>query len=181
MMRRCVLGVAIAVLIAGGVTFAQQQGRTDKYDFNFSVPEQEMGPCGSAFVYATYEIEGKETSRSDKLDQPIQVITQYRTVKPTIYWLGTAGGDRVPGTRVAMGVAGEVEIDRLDVATGIVYAQGSIFQVTVPGHGRLFSETGHMALDSNSTTHPWTALLNRGHNEYWEKDLAALCNYLMGS
>jgi hypothetical protein len=178
MMRRCVLGIAIAVLIAGGVTFAQQQGRMDKFDFTFAVPHQPMGPCGDAVIYGTYEIDGKEMDRYDKRGQLIQAVAQYRTVQPTIYWLGTPdpGFERIPNTNVVMGVAGEVEIDRLDFATGRLYAQGSIFQATVPGYGRIFSETGHGVMDMNAT--PWANLVNRGHNDYWEQDLAALCDYL---
>jgi hypothetical protein len=31
-------------------------------------------------------------------------------------------------------------------------------------------------MDMNTT--PWAMLVNRGHNDYWEQDLAALCDYL---
>ena len=46
-----------------------------------------------------------------------------------------------------MGVPGETEIDHVDFVKGIFKGQGSIFQVTVPGYGRLFSETGHQVAD----------------------------------
>jgi hypothetical protein len=177
MMRRCVLGVAIAVLIAGSVVFAQQQGRMDKYEFIIVQPLQLIGPCGDAAIFTKYEVAVTVMDRYDKRNNLVQEILQARTIEPEIYWVGDpVTYTQVPNTKMVMGVAGETEIDRLDYVTGIGYGQGSIFQVTVPGYGRIFSETGHMVIDNN--TNPITILFNRGHNQLWEQDVAALCDYL---
>ena len=174
-MRRCVLGVAIAVLIAGSVVFAQQQGRMDKYEFTVAAPHSLIGPCGDAAIFTKYEVAITVMDRYDKRGNLIQEILQARTVEPSIYYLGDPiTYVQIPNTKVVMGVPGETEIDRVDVVAGMLYAQGSIFQVTVPGYGRIFSETGHGV----AITSPFTILVNRGHNDYWEQDVAALCDYL---
>jgi hypothetical protein len=177
MMRRCVLGVAIAILIAGGVTFAQDQGRTARYEFTAAAEHQLIGPCGDYAIFAKYEVAVSVMDRYDKRNNLVQEILQARTIAPEVYWVGDPETFvAVPNTSEVTGVAGETEIDRIDFATGMAYGQGSIFQVTVPGYGRIFSETGHMA---TALTSPFTLLFNRGHNQLWEQDVVALCDYLM--
>ena len=179
MMRRCVVLAALVILVAGGVAFAQQQGRQEKFEITEHVPQQVIAPCGDATILSTpVDVVIKIIDFRDKDDVLIKEIVQVRWVKPGSFWLGQYSDvseryEPVPGSRVATSVPGETEIDRFDFEAGMVYGSGSLLQVTVPGDGRIFSETGHIYADFAGSF-----LINRGHNDLIDQDLAALCDYL---
>ena len=182
-MRRCVLGVAIAILIAGGMTFAQEQGKgqqglMQKVEYVWEQPGLVIGPCGNAVIVTRFRVAATEIYHYAKGDSinPVSLVASYRSIEPSLYYLGNASSEKhepIPGTKTAMGVPGETEIDHVDFVKGIFKGQGSIFQVTVPGYGRLFSETGHQVAD---LAYNW--LSNRGQNDFWEQHLEPLCDYL---
>ncbi|MBP1634923.1 MAG: hypothetical protein H6Q10_1497, partial [Acidobacteria bacterium] len=75
--------------------------------------------------------------------------------------------------KVVIGVPKEPENVRIDWVKNIIYDQGDIFHVTVPGYGTIFAATGHAAFDMN--TDPWTTLHS---TPQFDGDVAALCDYL---
>ncbi len=178
MIRRLAFGIAVALLVAGTVAFAQDQGRTDKFEFSFAVPNQFIGACGPYQVVARYEVAVVVVARRDKNGDLVQSISSYRTIAPTLYFLADYSDPPVRvNDNTVIGVPGEVEIDRYVVAENQVHAQGAIFQATVPGYGRVFSQTGNALLDMS--TNPLTVLTHRYHNQYWDHDVAVMCSYLL--
>jgi hypothetical protein len=183
MLHRCVRAVAIAILVAGGVTFAQDQGKqglTTKIEYTVDVPNEEIGPCGGAVIIGRHRAAATEIYRYAEGDSehPVEMIGHYRAIEPSLYFLddpSTEGYAQIPGTRTVMGVPGQNETDRIDFVKMMIYGQGNLKQVTVPGYGRIFSETGHIYTDF-----AWSFLINRGHNDLYDQDVAALCDYLSG-
>jgi len=178
MMRRLVLAIAVALLVAGTVAFAQNQGRTDKFEFTIAVPNQFIGVCAPYQVVTRYEVAVVVMDRRDKNGDLVQEIASYRTITPSLYFLADYSDPPVRvNDNTVMGVPGEVEIDRYVVAENQTHAQGAIFQATIPGYGRVFSQTGNTLLDMS--TNPLTVLTHRHHNQYWDQDVAVVCAYLL--
>jgi hypothetical protein len=178
MVRRLAFGIAVGLLVAGTVTFAQGQDRTDKFEFSFAVPNQFIGACGPYQVVARYEIAVVVMDRRDKNGDLVQEISSWRTIAPTLYFLADYSDPPVRvNDNTVLGVPGESEIDRYVAAENQIHAQGAIFQATVPGYGRVFSQTGNILLDMS--TSPLTVLTHRHHNQYWDHDVAVVCAYLL--
>jgi hypothetical protein len=177
MMRRCVLAIAVSILIAASVTFAQEQGRQQKIDSTWATSNMFLGPCdANTAVFAAFEVAITQILHKDKEGHVISETQEIRTIKPSIYFLGDSSSTPIPNTKVAMGNPSEVQINQLDYVKMVFTSRGSIYQVTVPRYGRLFSETGLTVWDPAT----FAPLVNRGHNDSTEQDVAALCDYLSG-
>lgn len=174
MKLRIVITIAVAILLAGTVGFAQGQGRTERSEGTFAVQGQVMGPCGPAFVLAQYAIAWKRIDRYDKNQDPVESIIQNNPIGSSLYYLGNDGDPAPSNAKVVIGVPKEMENVRVDWVNNIIYDQGDIFHATVPGYGTIFAAIGHAAFDMS--TEPWTTL--RSTPKYWG-DVAALCDYLM--
>jgi len=49
----------------------------------------------------------------------------------------------------------------------------------VPGYGLIWAETGQFVLQCDPYTFANCQLVfNAGHNQFWDQDLAALCDFL---
>ena len=171
---RIVITVAVAVLLAGTIGFAQEQGRTERSEGTFAVQGQVMGPCGSASVLAQYTIAWKQIDRYDKSQVLVESIIQNKPIGSSLYYLGSEGEAAPSDAKVVIGVPKEMENVRVDWVKNIIYDQGDIFHVTVPGYGTIFAQVGHAAYDMN--TDPWTTLHS---STQYDGDVAALCDYLM--
>jgi len=180
MTRRCLLGLTIALLLAGSVAFAQDHGRTVKSEFTFGWTGAPFGPCGDGVILNSAEIMITEIARFDQDGTLVQSVLNIRTLGSSIYYLAESPENPEPlNDKVVMGVPGEMQTERLVFAENRAYIQGSIFQATVPGYGRIFSETGHTVFDVHSwTPTDWAPLSSTGHNDFADGDLAALCAYL---
>ena len=174
MMRRLLVGVAIALLVAGSVAFAQDQGRTVKYEYTIGWGTV-IGPCGDAVILSGADLKITWIDRYDQDGTLIQSVINIRTASPAVYFLAESPDTPEPlNDRRVMGVPGEVQTERIVYAENRAYVQGSIFQATVPHYGRIFSETGHTALELPF----WTPLSDSGHDDSYTQDFAALCAYL---
>ena len=171
MMRRCVIGVGIAILIAGGVTFAQGQSRIEKYGIG---PEGAVGfvvgHCadGDFDVLTDYVVLITGTTRYDKSGQFITDRYQLKVIGESLYY-----NSKAPEKSVSGG-PGEVENHGFDPKTGLYTGAGLSFKVRVPGYGLIFAETGHFVFDYSAGKY----VFNSGHNQFMDQDLAALCEYL---
>ena len=171
MNRRCVLGVAIAFLIAGSVTFAQGQRRTEKFVIG---PEAAagfvVGHCedGDFDVLTDFVFLMTGTDRYDKLGQFVTERYQYKVIGESVYYNSTDPEKSVPGG------PGEVENHQFNPKTGLYNGAGLSFKVRIPGYGLIFAETGHFVYDYSAGEN----VFNSGHNQFMDQDLAALCKYL---
>jgi hypothetical protein len=171
---RIVITVAVAVLLAGTIGFGQGQGRTERSEGTFAVQGQVMGPCGSEWVVAQYTIAWKQSDRYDNSQVLVESIIQNKPIGSSLYYLGRQGDAAPSDAKVVIGVPKEMENVRVDWVNNIIYDQGDIFHVTVPGYGTIFAQIGHAVWDMS--TDPWTTL--RSSTQY-DGDVAALCDYLM--
>jgi len=171
MMRRCALGVAIAILIAGSVTFAQTQGRTEHYSIG-PIADQgyPVGHCadGDFDVLTDYVFLMTGMVRYDKSGQPVADRYQFKVLGESVYYNSRNAQKSVAGG------PGEVENKRLDPKTGFWSGSGVSFKIRIPGCGLIFAETGHFVYDPGTGKF----LFNSGHNQMIGADLEALCDYL---
>jgi hypothetical protein len=171
MMRRCVIGVGIAILIAGSVTFAQTQGRTEHYSIG-PIADQgyPVGHCadGDFDVLTDYVFLMTGVVRYDKSGQPVADRYQFKLLGESVYYNSTDPEKSVPGG------PGEVENKRLDPKTGYWAGSGLSFKIRIPGYGLIFAETGHFVYDASAGEF----VFQSGHNQFADQDLAALCDYL---
>lgn len=168
-MRRCVLGVAIAILIAGSVTFAQTQGRTEHYSIGpIADTGYPVGHCAGFDVLTDYVFLMTGVVRSDKSGQPVADRYQFKVLGESLYYNSNNVQKSVAGG------PGEVENQRLDPKTGFWSGSGVPFKIRIPGYGLIFVETGHFVYDRNAGKF----LFNSGHNQMIGEDLEALCDYL---
>ena len=171
MKHRCVLGVAIAIMIAGSLTLAQGQGRIEKFGIG---PEAAVGfmvgHCadGNFDVLTDYVVLITGTIRYDKSGQYITDRYQVKLIGESVYYNSTDPEKSVPGG------PGEVENHRFDSKTGLYTGAGLSFKVRIPGYGLIFAETGHFVYDYSAGEN----VFNSGHNQFMDQDLAALCKYL---
>jgi len=169
MMRRCVLGVAIAILIAGSVTFAQTQGRTEHYRIGpIADTGYLVGHCAGFDVLSDYVFLMTGVLRFDKSGQLVADRYQLKILGESLYYNSENDQKSVAGG------PGEVESQRIDPETGLRFGAGVAFKVRIPGYGLIFAETGHFIYDPGTGKF----LFNSGHNQMIGEDLEALCDYL---
>jgi hypothetical protein len=171
---RIVSNVAVAVLLAGTVGLAQEQGRVVMSEDSLAVVGQVMGSCGPASVVAQYTVTWKQFDRYDKNGVLVETIFHNSAVGSSLYYLGDEGDPAPSDAKVVIGVPKEPEIVRIDWVKNILSDQGDIFHVTVPGYGTIFAAVGHAVYDMS--TDPWTTLHS---TPQYAGDVAALCDYLM--
>src|SRR5512139_3199041 len=100
MMRRCVVGVAIAVLVAGSMTFAQSQRRTEKFVVGpFSETEFVVGHCadGNFDVLSDWVALMRGTDRYDKSGQFVQEVLLYDIIGEATYYNSLKPGNKLTG------------------------------------------------------------------------------------
>jgi len=169
MNRRCVLGVAIAFLIAGSMTFAQGQRRTEHYSIGpIADTGYLVGHCAGFDVLTDYVFLMTGVVRFDKSGEPVADRYQFKLLGESLYYNSTNDQKSVAGG------PGEVENKRLDPKTGLWSGAGVSFKVRIPGYGLIFAETGHFIYDPGTGEF----LFNSGHNQMIGEDLEALCDYL---
>ncbi len=184
MMRRYAIGVAIAVMAAGGVAFGQGQGRVVKdppVQFSFTVP---VGSCFGGPDAGGFDVLSDVTFEShhgmtvyDRQGRVVKVLAtwkfpralNYNASDPTKFlWSG-------PGeNQLTVDIYGY----DADGNWGPVFSHsaGLPLKVVVPGHGPIQLETGYISWDR--TDGGWQLLHNSGHNDLYEGNWQILCDYL---
>lgn len=160
--------VLVLLLLMSSVAFSQDNRRTEKFSIPVTVTGALVGQCGNFDVLNDFVALLSGTIIYDKSGVAVQTIQHYRLIGESIYY-----NSANPAKRVLGGPA-EHELDRIDLTTGIVYVSGPSFKIRVPGYGLIFAETGHLVFDETTGQ----LLFNVGHNQFYDQDLAALCNNL---
>ena len=173
-MRRCILGVAIAVLIAGSVVFGQGQGAAVQEYFSLWISGA-VGHCGPLDG-------GFDVVQDGFIEVHLTTVYDPQTGLPT----HGRETDKVSDAVIRNSLSGKSldvgpgmtsqTLYRYDDAGNLALVEGLALQgkVMVPGYGWIFMETGHVRLDPAT----WTVLFDSGHSSYWNQDLTSLCEFL---
>jgi len=166
MKRRCVLGVAIAFLIAGSMTFAQGPPTRDL--LLYEIRDWPVADCGEFQVLGYYDILYRVTYRFDKFGNMTKEFDKaFLSGGPARY------ENSLDPSKQVTGIPKEHEIDLWDYENGLFTGRGPTFLITVPGYGRIFAETGRYVIDLNTGD----LLFNSGQNQAFDGSVA-LCDYL---
>jgi hypothetical protein len=180
MMRRCVLGVAIAILIAGSVVLVQAQGRVIQNRFTEQV-------VGSVFVDCQALGVGDFQVLNDYADSVHQMILLGNDGLPTQaivslkYSLDAYYNSKdTSKSNVLYGGPGENWEYRWLFENGEVvsYAiSGNLFKLRVPGYGVIYPGQGRAVYEWDPTTNGWVKIFNSGPTPTVQ-DKVAVCNAL---
>lgn len=165
-MRRCVLGVALALLVAGGVLLAQ--GKPTRDLLLYEVRDNVVADCDGFQVLGDYDILYRVTYRTDKAGNLTKEFDRgFLSGGPAVY------RNSLDSSKTVTGIPKEHEIDLWDYENGLFTGRGPTYLITVPGYGRIFAETGRYVFDLNTGD----LLFNSGQNQGFDGS-AALCDYL---
>ena len=175
MMRRCLLAVAIAVLIAGTETSAQQQGLVQKW----VVPPTAYGVGYMTTCFADtpaefdilsdFTVGYKVTDRYDTSGTLVE-STWHATNFLDVYFNST------DPTKRAEAPPGEHQIAHYDYRTGLMHSTAMYVFLTVPGYGRILAQVGLFVYDF--VNHE--ILYTRGPNDFFggNYDWTPMCEAL---
>jgi hypothetical protein len=164
-----VLPAASALLFLVSLGFGQTRGRTEHFEVTIPVVGQELGSCGSFDLLTDYIVTYRGVIVFDKEGQSVIEVDQLLGFgQHSVYY-----NSEYPDLSLSGG-PGEVETDRWYFEDGTLTSSGLTWKVIVPGYGPVFMESGRVVLDFNTGE----VILNTGHNQYFEGDLAAICSFL---
>ncbi|MGE5361607.1 MAG: hypothetical protein ACM3NQ_21535 [Bacteroidales bacterium] len=175
MMRRWLLAVAIAVLIAGSVMFAQEQGLVQKWvvpPTNYGVAPMTTCFAGTADQFDILNdvtVGYNVTSRYDRSGTLVEE-TWHATNSLDVYFNST------DPTKRAEAPPGAHQIAHFDYKTGLMNSTAMYTFLTVPGHGRILAQVGLFVYDF--VNHQ--VLYSRGPNDVFSGtyDWTPLCEAL---
>ena len=181
MKRRMIAAVTLAVALAGGIGFAQGGGRVLQSRY-LVPPEPAVGDvladcsdfgAGDFLLLNDWQYSIHDAMLLDQNGQPKQLVENLKVVMDVIYNSKT-------GKSVAAG-PGESEQLRLLFENGLPVTHrwsGLLFKVTVPGYGLIVAESGRATWQWDPLGGSHWVISNSGHNQWVDRDLAALCEYL---
>jgi len=175
---RMIVAVAVAVVLAGGTAFTQDQGRVVQTRYTIEGVGDVIANCadygvGQFAILNTWAADVRDATLFDKDGQPKQLVENLKITSDVYY-------NSVTGKSVTAR-PGENEQMRLLYENGLPVSHqwsGTLFQIVVPGYGNILRETGRARWiwDATGTAH-WLDT-NSGHNMWVDRDLTALCEYL---
>ena len=178
MKLRMIVAIAVAIMLAGTLGFAQSQGRAVHKEFTGAWEGAFVSGCindyGETFdVMNRFETSLKDTTIYNKQGQIAQVV---RSVKFTtdIFW------NSLEPEKSLRGGPGENQEVRWTYENGevvLLQQSGPTVRINLRGYGPIYIETGHARVDPNTGE----VYFNSGWNHYWDGDPAAaeaLCNAL---
>ena len=173
---RFVAAVAIALLVAGTVAIAQQQGRTER--FQVSIPESNwfVGVCSPTVdVFLSAAIEVRVTLFYDKSGNVVLKELDKVNPGPAMFFLGDPETQaQIAGTKTVKGSPGQTENDRYIFADDVDYITGIPFKIVVPSLGRIYSFAGRSVwVISTGALVDYSA-----GNGNAASDVTGLCDYL---
>ena len=161
-------GVAIAVLIAGGVTFAQRQGRIEQFDIGpVAAAGCTVGHCadGNFDILTDYVFLMTGIIRYDKSGQSVTDRYQYKVMGESVYYNSTDAQKSVAGG------PGEVE-NTARSEDGHRVRRRSELQGQNPWlWSDLRRETGHFVYDDSTGKY----VFNSGHNQFMHQEFSRPC------
>jgi hypothetical protein len=172
-----IVAVAVAVMLAGTMGFAQGQGRVVHTPFEETWEGVFVEGClddygGTFDVMNHFEASWNTTTIYNKKGEIAQVI---RTVKFTrdIFWNSVTEKSLTGGP----GERNELRWTYENGVAVLMQQSGPLIRINLRGYGPIYIETGHARVDPNT----YEVYFNSGWNHYWDGDPAAaeaLCNAL---
>jgi hypothetical protein len=168
-----VLAVAVVFLFLVGLGFSQTQGRVAPYRVSIIDEGLYLGTCSEGFDILWDDVAVlRGMVRYDKDGNPVQDVYQFKIIGQTIYYNSTNPDKFVLG---GPGEAAEGRIVYSEDGTPVLgFEAGLAFKVMLKGYGTIFFNTGLAIYDPE--THE--LLFKAGPAQFWEKDIAAMCNAL---
>ena len=172
-----VLAIAVVSLFLVSLGFSQTQGRTEHYRIPVTDTALYLGTCYAGDP-AEFDILYDDVAlihgqvRYDKEGNPVQDVYQFKVIGQTIYYNSTNPDKFVLG---GPGEAAEGRIVYSEDGTPVLgFEAGLAFKVMLKGYGTIFFNTGLAIYDPE--THE--LLFKAGPAQFWEKDIAAMCDAL---
>jgi hypothetical protein len=183
MMRRCVFGVAIAILIAGSVVLVQAQGRVIQNRQTLDPVVGDVFVDCAALDVGNFKVLTDWTATLDdtfllgKDGQIKQAIRKLKFTSDVYYnsekpWNSLDGG---PGEGFEYRAVFENGIP------ATLAESGDLVKIIVPGYGPIYSAKGRAMFEWDPTTNDWAwghVIFNSGPTPTVQ-DKVALCNALM--
>jgi hypothetical protein len=171
MKKRIVVAVAIALLVAGSVTFAQQQGRAETYRFTLTETAMPLGSCGDFNIVWDDVVSIHGVLKFDKNGDPVKRVEILKIIGQAVYYNSSnpdkfilgGPGEGMPATYMYE-----------DGVPTLILFKGLLWKVMLKGYGHILMETGYQEIDLQTGE----LLVATGHNQVQDQDLAALCDYL---
>ena len=173
MLRASVGLLASVALLIPDLGVAKGGSRVEKYSVGPITMTMDIVGCEGFDVKSTFTFEISGALHFDADGTLFMDILHLKPVGRGLYFNST------DPNKTVLGSPAEREFDRtvyVDGELSVVNIHGPTFMITVPGHGRIFSETGTLVLDY-STGNP-VITFSSGLNQFYDQDGAALCNYL---
>jgi hypothetical protein len=175
--RRFPVAVAVAVLLAGTIAFAQGNGKVTQYRDQFPVVGEYVGDCatdaGNFTVLTDYQASMRGTTFADASGHIYREVQSFR-IMSSVYYNASDHDKSLPGG------PGENEQNQYAFdGNGLMIEHifsGPAYKIIVPGYGPLFMETGHGRFVYENGA--WVNKFNSGHNQKIDGDLVALCEFL---
>jgi len=183
---RFAVAVALAVVFAGTIGMAQGRGRVEKYVVGpldiVAVADPAdpayapLGRCDGFDILEDFGFVGTFMDRYDQSGKLVQRIAKFDYPYDRYYNSKNAAKEvyAVPGEHQSNQFVAPVFDAAGNYIGGVHHGSGPSAMITVPGYGNIFAETGTFSFDMTT----WTMTYNRGHNQFFAADLAALCDYL---
>lgn len=179
MTHRMIVAVALAVVLAGGIGFAQDGSRVlqSRYTLGPFVGDV-VADCsdfgvGDFLVLEDWQASVHDMMLLDRNGQPKQLVENLKLTLD-VYRNSETGKSLSAGP-------GESEQMRMLFENGLPVTHrwsGLLFKVTVPGYGLIVAESGRATWQWDPLGGSHWLISNSGHNQWVERDLAALCEYL---
>ena len=176
MTRRFPVAVVVAVLLAGTIAFAQGQGRVEKRTWNPLTGTFFLGACDGFEIWEDVAQTNTYIDRYDASGTLVQSIVHavffsdrfYNSVNGNEVY--AVGGERQNNRFFDQPVYGP---DGYTPAEGVQQGMGPMYQITVPGYGKVLGQSGMYIYDYRTGK-----FVSHGPSQVNDGDLAALCDYL---
>lgn len=165
-----VLSLVVVSILVATVSLAQNRVLKGSFeDFGSDV----IGQCEGFEVVTDYVYKWVWIDLLDKNGQWVKERVHFKVIGESIYY----NSENL--SKSVIGGPGEGQSLIMDPVTGEIHAAGPAIKVRVPGYGPIFYENGL----STWQCEPYTfancvRLTDTGFNQWDDKDLAAICNYL---
>jgi len=178
--HRFAVAIAIAVLFAGVVVFAQGQQRVthERYTITSApYPDNVLANCadvgvGDFLVLEDYSADIHDVTFYDGDGRLTRIVESARFTGDVLY------NSTAPDKRILGGPGENQENQFTFDENGEMtshYFSGPSYKFVVPGYGPIFMDTGHTRAVHDSDG--WHVLFNTGHN-LGDSDIIAVCNAL---
>ena len=171
MKLRFAVAIAVAVVVAGTLGFAQEQRQVIQERY----PESEtiwLTYCDAYSLLYEYDADVHELRSTDK-DGNVTRIRNIHTNEAMFYlYDGNHPSDRSIFLMAAPGVTQTERVTNLGAANEVYTITGDPARVNIPGYGLFFAQTGKTVFDLTGETH-------RGHNDFFGGNYGPICGYLL--